>query len=191
MLMAPMTRPGVVLSQPPSSTAPSIGMAAQQLLRLHRQEIAVEHGRRLDEGLGQRHRRQLDREAAGLQHAALDVLGARAQMRVAGVDLAPGIDDADHRPAGPVVGVVAELAQARAMAERAQIADAEPAMAAQIFGTLAVHEMILTGDGATLYLARRSEHEGSKSCRAISGERRVEAATLRGAMRRLCRRSVR
>jgi hypothetical protein len=53
-------------------------MAAQQLLRLHRQEIAIEHGRRLDERLGQRHRRQLDRKAAGLQHAALDVL-ARAR----------------------------------------------------------------------------------------------------------------
>ena len=34
----------------------------------------------LTNGLGQRHRRQLDREAAGLQHAALHVLGARAQM---------------------------------------------------------------------------------------------------------------
>ncbi len=94
-------------------------VAAQEFLCLHREEVAIEHGRRLDEGLGQRHRRQLDREAAGLQHAALDVLGARTQMRVAGVDLAPGVDDADHRPAGPVLGVVAELAQPRTMAERA------------------------------------------------------------------------
>ncbi len=88
-------------------------MAAQQLLRLHREEIAIEHGGGLHERLGQRHRRQLDRKAAGLQHAALDVLGARAQMRVAGVDLAPGIDDADDRLAGPVLGVVAELACSR------------------------------------------------------------------------------
>ena len=52
-------------------------MAAQQLLGLHGEEIAIEHGGRLDERLGKRHRRQLDRKAAGLQHAALDVLGAR------------------------------------------------------------------------------------------------------------------
>ena len=110
-------------------------MAAQQLLGLHRQHVAIEHGRRLDEGLRQRHRRQFDREAAGLQHAALDVLGARAQMRVAGIDLAPGVDDADDRLAVPILGVVADLAQPRAVAERAHVADAEPAMAAQIFGT--------------------------------------------------------
>src|SRR5262249_59851155 len=51
----------------------------------------------------------------------------------------PGVDDADDRPARPIVGVVAELAQPRAVAERAQIVDAEPAMAAQIFRTLASH----------------------------------------------------
>jgi hypothetical protein len=57
---------------------------AQQLLGLHRQEVAVEHGRRLDESLAERDRRQLDREAAGLQHAALDVLDALLEVRVAG-----------------------------------------------------------------------------------------------------------
>ena len=51
MEIAPMIRPGVVLSQPPISTAPSMRMAAQQLLGLHGQEVAVEHGRRLDERL--------------------------------------------------------------------------------------------------------------------------------------------
>ena len=116
-----MIRPGVVLSQPPISTAPSIGWRAQQFLGLHRQEVAIEHGGRLDERLGQRHRRQLERKSARLQHAALHVLGARAQMRVAGVDVAPGVDDADHRLAVPILGVVAELAQPRAMAERAQV----------------------------------------------------------------------
>ena len=57
-------------------------MAAQQLLGLHREEVAVEHGGRLHDHFGERHRRQLDREAAGLQHAALHVLGAlRADAR--------------------------------------------------------------------------------------------------------------
>ena len=112
------------------------GVRAQQLLRLHRQEVAVEHGGGLDERLGQRQRRQLDGEAAGLQHAALHVLGARAQVRVAGVDVAPGVDDADHRLAAPVLGVVADLAQARAVAERAQVLHPEPAVRAQVLGAL-------------------------------------------------------
>ena len=110
-------------------------MAAQQLLGLHRQHVAIEHGGRLDEGFGERDRRQLDREAAGLQHAALHVLGALAQMRVAGIDLAPGVDDADDRLAGPILGVIADLAQPRAVAERAHVVRPEPAMAAQILRT--------------------------------------------------------
>ena len=96
-------------------------MRAQQFLGLHREEVAVEHGRGLHERFGQRHRRQFDREAARLQDAALHVLGTLAQMAVAGVDVAPGIDDADHRLAGPVLAVIAELAQPRAVAERAQV----------------------------------------------------------------------
>ena len=127
-----MISPGVVLSQPPSRIAPSIGMRAQQLLGLHGQEVAVEHGGRLDERLGQRDGRQLQRKAARLQHAALHIFGARAQVRVAGVDVAPGVDDADHRLAAPILGVVADLAQARAMPERAQVLHAEPAMRAQV-----------------------------------------------------------
>jgi hypothetical protein len=111
-------------------------MAAQKLLGLHRQKVAIEHGGRLDERLGKRHRRQFQRKAARLQHAALDVVGARAQMRVAGINVAPGIDDGDHGLAAPIACVIADLPQARAMAEGAQIAHPEPAMAAQIFGTL-------------------------------------------------------
>ena len=107
--IAPMTRPGVVLSQPPISTAPSIGWLRSKLLGLHGEEIAVEHGRRFDERLGERHRRQFDRKAAGLPDAALDVFGARAQMAVAGVDVAPGVEDADDRLADPVGAVVADL----------------------------------------------------------------------------------
>ena len=109
-------------------------MAAQQFLALHGEEVAIEHGRRFDERLGKRHRRQFDRKSAGLIDAALHVFGARAQMAMAGVDIAPGIDDADHRLADPVGAVIAELAQPRAVAERAQIVLAEPAIAAQLFG---------------------------------------------------------
>ena len=117
-------------------------MAAQQLFAFHGEEIAVEHGRRFDEGLGKRHRRQLDRKSAGLIDAALHVLGAGAQMAMAGVDLAPGIDDADHRLADPIGAVIAELPQPRAMAERAQIVLAEPAIAAQLFGQFSFADVI-------------------------------------------------
>src|SRR6516225_9573002 len=74
-----------------------------------------------------------------LQHTALDVLRPRAQVRVTGVDLAPGIDDADDGSAAPVGRVITELAQPRTVPERAQIVDAEPAVAAQVLGTLTVH----------------------------------------------------
>ena len=109
-------------------------MAAQQLLGLHGEEVAIEHGRRFDHRLGERHRRQLDRKAAGLQTPRFTSSARVAQMAVAGVDVAPGVDDADHRLADPVGAVVAELPQPRAMAERAQIVLAEPAIAAQFLG---------------------------------------------------------
>jgi F0F1-type ATP synthase membrane subunit c/vacuolar-type H+-ATPase subunit K len=56
-------------------------------------------------------------------------------MRVAEIDVAPGVDNAYHGLVAKIGGIEAALAQARAMPEGAQIVDAEPAMAAQIFGT--------------------------------------------------------
>src|SRR4029077_11855713 len=50
------------------------------------------------------------------------------------IDLAPGVDDADRRLAGPILAVIAELLQARAMAEGAQRLGAEPAVAAELLG---------------------------------------------------------
>ena len=108
-------------------------MAAQQLLGLHRQHVAVEHGGRLDERFRQRQRRQFHRKAAGLQHAALDVVDTALEMRVAGLRVGPGIEDRDHRPALPLLRRVAHLHGARAVAEGAQIVGGEPARAAQRF----------------------------------------------------------
>ena len=65
--------------------------------------------RRLHEGLAQRQQRDLHREAAGLPDAALDVFGAQAEMRVAGVGVAPRVEDGDDRLAGHVVGAEAGL----------------------------------------------------------------------------------
>jgi hypothetical protein len=112
-------------------------MLAQELLRLHREEVAIQHGGRLDEVLGQRDRRELEREAARLPDAALHLLDPRPEVVVAGVDVGPGIDDADHRLAGIVLLGIADLLDARAMPERAQVAHAEPAMASQLLRLLA------------------------------------------------------
>jgi hypothetical protein len=64
-------------------------VAADHLLRLQRQQVAVEHRRRLHERLAEREDRHLDRKAAGLEDAALDVGDALAEVGVAGVELAP------------------------------------------------------------------------------------------------------
>ncbi len=107
------------------------GMAAQQLFGFHRQEVAVEHGRRLDHALGQRDRRQLQRKAARLEDAALDVVHALLEVRMALVGIAPRVDDGDDRFADPVGGRVAHLHHARAVAEGAEVVGCEPAGAAQ------------------------------------------------------------
>jgi hypothetical protein len=55
-------------------------------------------------------------------------------MNVAGIDVAPGVDDGDDRLAHEVVELVAHLQGARAVPERAQVRHAEPAVAAQFLG---------------------------------------------------------
>ena len=100
MLIAPISSAGRGLVAAAHQHAAVDRIRAQQLLGLHREQVAIEHRRRLLEHLGQRDRRHLEREAAGLQHAALHLLGALPEMRVAGVDVAPGVDDRDDRLAG-------------------------------------------------------------------------------------------
>ena len=109
-------------------------VAAQKLLDIHRQEVAIQHRCRLDVLLRQGQRRQFDRKAACLEHTTLDVLDPMLEMGVAWVDVGPRIHNADQRLARPVFGPVAHLHGARAMAERAQIIGREPACAAQSFG---------------------------------------------------------
>ena len=131
-LVAPITSAGTVLSQPPSSTTPSAGIRAQRFLGVHRQQVAIEHRARLHERLAEREHGDLHREAARLPDAALHVFRAQPEVRVARVGVAPGVEDGDDRLAGDVFGAEAGLLGARAMAERAEVVLAEPAMAAQI-----------------------------------------------------------
>jgi hypothetical protein len=111
-------------------------MAAQKLLGVHRQEVAVEHGRRLDASLSDSDIAGSSiGKSAGLQHAALHVVDARLEMHVAGLGVGPGVEDGDDRLAGPFLRRVAHLHRARAMTEGAQIVGREPARAAQLIGS--------------------------------------------------------
>ena len=112
------------------------GMAAQQFLGVHRQHVAVEHGGRLQEGFRQRQRRQFHREAAGHQHAALDVVDPALEMHVAGLRVRPGVEDRDDGPALPLLRRIAHLHRARAVAEGPEIVGREPAGAAELVGGL-------------------------------------------------------
>ena len=114
-------------------------MRADHLLRLHRQQVAVEHGGRLGVALVDGKRRHLDGEAAGLEHAALHVLHPLGEMRMAGVELRPGAEHADHRLAAEVLFRIAELHHARAVAEAPQVVRRKPAGRAQIFRGLSGH----------------------------------------------------
>ncbi len=110
---------------------------AQQLLGLQRQQIAIEHRRRLLEYLGECDGRHLQRKSPRLQHAALDLFSALAEMLVARVDVAPGVDDRDDRLAEIVGARIAHLRGARMMAELPHVVRAIPAMRTEFFGLLA------------------------------------------------------
>ena len=60
-------------------------------------EVAGEHGGGAQVGFAIGKHREFHREATGLDHAAFDVLGDLAEMRVARGQLRPGVADADDR----------------------------------------------------------------------------------------------
>ena len=143
---------------------------AKQLLGLQRQQIAIQHRRRLLEHLGQRDRRHLQRESAGLQHAAFDFLGALTEMRMAGVDVAPGVDDGDDRLADVVGTRIAHLRGARMMSELAHVVGTEPAVRAELVGFLArcAHFVLLIAAPRHARAARErrrgSRHDVRRRC---------------------------
>src|SRR3954466_8574597 len=100
-------------------------------------------------------------------------------MRMARIDLAPGVDDADHRLALPVIGVLADLAQPRAMAERTHVGNAKPAVAAEILGLLAGHCFLVFAT-ATILGSFQSGAEAVDFCKRAQ-KRRPENGLGRGA----------
>ena len=105
-------------------------VGAQRLLDLHRQQVAVQHRAGLHQLLAERERVELQRHAAGRDHAALDRLGDGAQAQVAVVQLAPGIGDADHRLAGEKLARPAQRSKHRPVLRAKLVASFEPFRAA-------------------------------------------------------------
>ncbi len=100
------------------------------LLHVHGHQVAVEHGGGLDQHLAERDRGELQRQAAGLPDAALDRLGDDPQVGVAVGQLAPGVADADHRPAIEDIAREALRARPRAMDKGVERDAVEPVLAA-------------------------------------------------------------
>ena len=98
-LAAPMIRAGMVLSQPQSSTTPSIGLAridsSTSMLTRLRNSMAVGRSVRF----AKRRHGEFERKSAGFPDPALDPVGEIAEVRVAGRQLRPGIADPDDRAA--------------------------------------------------------------------------------------------
>jgi len=78
----------------------------------------------------ERQRRQLHREAAGHQNAALHVVDPASEMHVTGLRVRPGVEDRDHRTPSPLFRCVAHLHGAGAMAEGTEIVGRKPSRAA-------------------------------------------------------------
>jgi hypothetical protein len=85
-------------------------LGADELLGLHRQEVAIEHGGRADEQLTEAHGRKDERHAARLEHTTLDGIDEPRHQRVAGVVVRGQIGDTDQRTR-QIVRVVAGAGQ--------------------------------------------------------------------------------
>ncbi len=127
---AAISSDGIVLSQPPSSTTPSIGLARMLSSTSIAREVAIQHRGRPHLGLPQGHHRQVERDAAGLVDALLHARGHLVEVRVAGREVRCRVGDRDVRapvecvrrqPAahpgpmdvGVAIGAVVPLAAAR------------------------------------------------------------------------------
>ena len=90
---------------------PVEGMPGDQLLGGHGEQVAVDQAGQVEENLADRHRVDLEREAARRPHAPLDRLGELPEVYVAGVGFGPGIDDADDRLFDVLIGIAHGLEQ--------------------------------------------------------------------------------
>jgi hypothetical protein len=118
-------------------------VAAHGFFHVHGREVARQHGGGPQVGLAVREHRELDRETAGFIHAALDVLGDLAKVRVARRQLRPGVADADDRLALEFVVGNALVLHPAAVHEAVLVGMAEPFGRAQL--GLAVGHLVSCG----------------------------------------------
>jgi hypothetical protein len=110
------------------------GVAAYAFFDVHAGQVAVQHGGGAQQGFAQRHHREFEREAAGFIDAYLDLLGNRAEVRIAGRQFAEGVADADDRAAVELVVRDALALDPAAVGEAVAVLAAEPLLAAQFGG---------------------------------------------------------
>ena len=109
-------------------------MRPDRLFGLHGDHVAVQHRRRLGKAFVDRDGGNFQPQTPGLRDALFHILGAVAEMQVAGVHLGPCVQDADDGAAFPVLGAKAHLHHPRPVAKAAQVIGAKPARAAQLIG---------------------------------------------------------
>ena len=175
-LAAPMTSDGVVLSQPQSSTTPSIGLpridSSTSMLTRLRNSIAV--GRMFVSPVDVTG--NSSGSAARFPDAALDVLGELAEVRVARRQFRPGVADADDRP--PVEDVLGQalVPHPAAMDEAVLVVLAEP-------GGGSVRRFLVVGSrGSDSVLGQRrySRGEGGRTARRRRGATECARALVGG-----------
>ena len=104
---------------------------AQRFLHVHGREVAVQHGGRSHRDLAERRHGELERKAAGLEHAVAHVLGDAPEVRVAGRELRPRVANADHGPAVELIVRNTHALQPRPVVEPHFAAAAEPGLTAE------------------------------------------------------------
>ncbi len=111
-------------------------MTTDDFLRLHRKQIAIQHRRRLHQHFAERHDGDFNREPARLQNSSSNLFSPVAKVRVACVQLVPGVQNRNDRFVREFIGIQSELLVPGAMTEAAQGIGIEKAVAAEFFGLL-------------------------------------------------------
>ena len=107
-------------------------IAADGFLDVHAGEIAEQHGGGTQLRFTERHHGEFERKTAGLVDAALHELRELAEVTIAGSQLAPGVADADDRPAIEQIVGIALVLDPAAMKETIFPFPAEPVLTASL-----------------------------------------------------------
>ena len=134
-------------------------MAAEDFLSFERQQVAIEHCRRLHEHFRQRQHRNLHRKAACLPDAPLHLLHPLGKVGVALVEVVPGVEDGDDRSALGVFGRIAHLPQPAAVPKATEIIRREPPLRPQV-----THGKPVRSGGCHEWLLCRQFRENGRDC---------------------------